>query len=134
MKYVIRFLAIAAAFIVVEEFSYESTKRDIQRQQNEKTEQEPVIALASKSESVLRVTGQMRIYIEETDSCGTTLSLKPYWNVKFVGMSKKELEMFLENPSNMEEEGDKIRGYYGCEIKYFDRTKLCIRKIYKAEA
>ena len=134
MKYVIRFLAIAAAFIAVEEFSYVSTKRDIQKQQSEKTEQEPVIALASKSESVPRVTGQMRIYIEETDRCGTTLSLKPYWNVKIVGMSKKELERFLENPSNMEEEEDKIRGYYGCEIKYFDRMKLCIRKIYKAEA
>ena len=131
MKYAIRFLAVAASFLVIEQTSFLVTKQAAQNAWAKKETRETLIRLPSKSESTVRVTAQMEIFLEEYSvNTRQLISVEPYWDVRLAGMDEGELRRFLSDASHMEEEGDDARGYVGCELIEMDWSTLRIRKFY----
>jgi hypothetical protein len=129
VKYAIRFLAVAALFLTIEQTSFLVTKQVAQNAWAKKETKETLIRLPSKSESAVRVTAQMDIFLEEYNvDTGQLISVAPYWDVRFAGMDEEELRLFLSDPSHMEEDGDKARGYVGCELIEMNWNTLRIRK------
>lgn len=132
MKYAIRFLVVAASFLILEQGSYVLTKQAAYKAWEQKDKKETLMVLPPKSESAVRITAQMDIILEEYDDDANQLIFaRPYWDVRLAGMDEEELSEFLSDPSNLAQDGDYERGYYACEIKKFDRIQLCIRKRYK---
>lgn len=133
VKYAIRFLAVAASFLALEQGSYVLTKHAAYRAWEKKDKKETLMVLPSKSESAVRVTAQMNIILEEyDDEAKQLISARPYWDVRLAGMDEEELGEFLSDPSNLAQDNDFERGYYACEIKQIDRIQLCIRKRYRS--
>ena len=131
MKYAIRFLAVAASFLVIEQTSFLVTRQAAQNAWAKKETRETLIRLPSKSESVVRVTAQMEIFLEEYSvNTRQLISIEPYWDVRLAGMDEEELRRFLSDASQMKEEGDDERGYVGCELIEMDWSTLRIRKFY----
>lgn len=134
MKYVIRFLAVMAAFLAIEQTSFLVTRQMARNVRAEKEQRESLLRLPPKSESTVRVNAQMNIFLEEYSiDTGQLILTEPYWDVSFAGMDEEELRLFLTDASRLEEEGDEKRGYVGCELIEMDWSTLRIRKMYKIQ-
>lgn len=133
MKYAIRFLVVVASFLVLEQTSFLVTRQVAKKAWAEKETRENLLCLPSKSESAVRVTAQMDIYLEEYSiDTGQIISIESYWDVRLAGMDEEKLRFFLADASHMEEKGDEARGYVGCELIEMDWSTLRIRKNYAA--
>ncbi len=131
MKYAIRFLAVAALFLTIEQTSFFVTRQAAKNAWSKKEQREDLFRLPSKSKSKVRVTAQMDIFLEKCSAdTGQLISVKPYWDVRLVGMDEEELRFFLSDASHMKEEGDMACGYVGCELIEMDWSTLRIRKFY----
>lgn len=131
MKYAIRFLAVVASFLVIEQTSFFVTRQAAQNAWAKKETRENLVRLPSKSESTVRVTAQMEIFLEEYRiDTGQLISVEPYWDVRFAGMDEEAIRLFLSDTSHMKEDGDDARGYVGCELIEMDWSTLRIRKFY----
>ena len=104
VKYAIRFLSVAAFFLMIEQTSFFITRHEV------------------------RVNAQMDIFLEEYSvDTGQLLFVEPYWDIRLAGMNEEELRLFLSDPSQMEEKDD-IRGCIRCELIEMDWCTLRIRK------
>ena len=131
MKYAIRFLAVAAFSLVIEQTSFFVTRQAAQNAWAKKETRENLIRLPSKSESAVRVTAQMDLYLEKYSvDTGQIISIESYWDVRLAGMNEEELRLFLSDSSHMKEKDDKAHGYVGCELIEMDWSTLRIRKNY----
>ena len=105
VKYAIRFLSVAAFFLMIEQTSFFITRH------------------AAKN-----MFAQMDIFLEEYSvDTGQLLFVEPYWDIRLAGMNEEELRLFLSDPSQMEEKDD-IRGCIRCELIEMDWCTLRIRK------
>ena len=129
LKYAIRFLAVAAAFLVLEESSFAISRQNCQRVWEK---EDVLVTLPAKSQSIPRVTAQLSITLEEYDVTEKkVLSSSPFWDVRLAGLDEEQLRQFLKEPGNLGNEEDFDRGYCGTELISFDRTQVCIRKLYR---
>ena len=128
MKYAIRFLSVAAFFLMIEQTSFFITRHAAKNMLAEKEQKEILMRLPPKSESEVRVNAQMDIFLEEYSvDTGQLLFVEPYWDIRLAGMNKEELCLFLSDPSHMEEKDD-IRECIRCEIIEMNWCTLRIRK------
>ena len=128
MKYAIRFLSVAAFFLMIEQTSFFITRHAAKNMLAEKEQKEILIRLPPKSESEVRVNAQMDIFLEEYSvDTGQLLFVEPYWDIRLAGMNEEELRLFLSDPSQMEEKDD-IRGCIRGERMGMD---WCTRRISK---
>ena len=128
MKYAIRFLSVAAFFLMIEQTSFFITRHAAKNMLADKEQKEILIRLPPKSESEVRVNAQMDIFLEEYSvDTGQLLFVEPYWDIRLAGMNEEELRLFLSDPSQMEEKDD-IRGCIRCELIEMDWCTLRIRK------
>lgn len=128
MKYAIRFLSVAAFFLMIEQTSFFITRHAAKNMLAEKEQKEILIRLPPKSESEVRVNAQMDIFLEEYSvDTGQLLFVEPYWDIRLAGMNEEELRIFLSDPSHMEEKDD-IQGCIRCELIEMDWCTLRIRK------
>ena len=67
MKYAIRFLSVAAFFLMIEQTSFFITRHAAKNMLAEKEQKEILIRLPPKSESEVRVNAQMDIFLEVLD-------------------------------------------------------------------
>ena len=128
VKYAIRFLSVAAFFLMIEQTSFFITRHAAKNMLAEKEQKEILIRLPPKSESEVRVNAQMDIFLEEYSvDTGQLLFVEPYWDIRLAGMNEEELRIFLSDPSHMEEKDD-IQGCIRCELIEMDWCTLRIRK------
>ena len=108
VKYAIRFLSVAAFFLMIEQTSFFITRHAAKNMLAEKEQKEILIRLPPKSESEVRVNAQMDIFLEEYSvDTGQLLFVEPYWDIRLAGMNEEELRLFLSDPSQMEEKDDR---------------------------
>ena len=128
VKYAIRFLSVAAFFLMIEQTSFFITRHAAKNMLADKEQKEILMRLPPKSESEVRVNAQMDIFLEEYSvDTGQLLFVEPYWDIRLAGMNEEELRLFLSDPSQMEEKDD-IRGCIRCELIEMDWCTLRIRK------
>lgn len=128
MKYAIRFLSVAAFFLMIEQTSFFITRHAAKNMLADKEQKEILMRLPPKSESEVRVNAQMDIFLEEYSvDTGQLLFVEPYWDIRLAGMNEEELRIFLSDPSHMEEKDD-IQGCIRCELIEMDWCTLRIRK------
>ena len=65
MKYAIRFLSVAAFFLMIEQTSFFITRHAAKNMLADKEQKEILMRLPPKSESEVRVNAQMDIFLEE---------------------------------------------------------------------
>ena len=96
MKYAIRFLSVAAFFLMIEQTSFFITRHAAKNMLADKEQKEILMRLPPKSESEVRVNAQMDIFLEEYSvDTGQLLFVEPYWDIRLAGMNEEELRLFL---------------------------------------
>lgn len=97
VKYAIRFLSVAAFFLMIEQTSFFITRHAAKNMLEEKEQKEILIRLPPKSESEVRVNAQMDIFLEEYSvDTGQLLFVEPYWDIRLAGMNEEELRLFYQ--------------------------------------
>ena len=110
VKYAIRFLSVAAFFLMIEQTSFFITRHAAKNMLADKEQKEILMRLPPKSESEVRVNAQMDIFLEEYSvDTGQLLFVEPYWDIRLAGMNEEELRLFLSDPSQMEEKDDRYK-------------------------
>ena len=95
VKYAIRFLSVAAFFLMIEQTSFFITRHAAKNMLAEKEQKEILIRLPPKSESEVRVNAQMDIFLEEYSvDTGQLLFVEPYWDIRLAGMNEEELRLY----------------------------------------
>ena len=97
VKYAIRFLSVAAFFLMIEQTSFFITRHAAKNMLADKEQKEILMRLPPKSESEVRVNAQMDIFLEEYSvDTGQLLFVEPYWDIRLAGMNEEELRLFYQ--------------------------------------